>query len=571
MAEPGPLIVQSDRTLLLDADHEQAALCRSGIAPVAELERSPEHFHTYRITPISLWNARAAGQTAEEMILALERFSRYPVPASVRVEIEDQAARYGRLRLSLREGRLVLEAAEVVILEEVSRARSVAALLGERISPLEFLVAPLLRGRLKQALTKVGWPPEDLAGYAPGAPLDFCIQAVDGSGNPFRLRPYQVEAVESFWAGGRNEGGSGVLVWPCGAGKTLIGMGVMERSQTRTLVLTTSVVAVRQWRQELLSRTSLREDQVGEYTGVGKRLAEVTIATYQVLTHRTAGADRELLESYPNLELLGREDWGLVVYDEVHLLPAPVFRMTAEIQSKRRLGLTATLIREDGREDDVFSLIGPKRYDAPWRELEAEGWIAPAVCMEVRLPMAEDQRMEYAVADSGERYRLAASLPQKLDLVDEICQRHRGDRVLVIGQYLDQLQTVSERLHAPLITGATRSRERERLYREFRDGEIRLLVVSKVANFAIDLPEANVAIQISGAFGSRQEEAQRLGRVLRPKADGGQAWFYSLVTRETKDQEYASHRQLFLAEQGYRYEIRDHSEFIGASVAHHPV
>ncbi|MHB1500511.1 MAG: DNA repair helicase XPB [Candidatus Dormibacteria bacterium] len=556
--------MQSDRTLLLDADHQEAAVCRSAIAPFAELERSPEHFHTYRITPLSLWNARAAGMGAEQMLAALDAFSRYPVPLSVRTEIEDQAARYGRLRLELGPGGLVLRATEQVILEEVSRSRQVASLLGARIGPLEFAVEPLVRGRLKQALTKAGWPPEDLAGYTPGTPLQLSIRDRTATGEAFALRPYQVAAVDAFWVRGANDGGSGVLVLPCGAGKTLIGMGVMERTKTRTLILTTSVVAVRQWRQELLSRTSLRPDQVGEYTGVEKSPSEVTIATYQMLTHRARGADKDRLDSYRHLELLGHEDWGLVIYDEVHLLPAPVFRMTAEIQSKRRLGLTATLIREDGREDDVFSLIGPKRYDAPWRELEAAGWIAPAVCLEIRIPMTSEQRMAYAVAELNERYRLAATLPRKLDLVREICRRHQQDRVLVIGQYLDQLHEVAEMLEAPLLTGATGTAERERLYAAFRSGELSLLVVSKVANFAIDLPEANVAIQISGTFGSRQEEAQRLGRVLRPKADGGQAWFYSLVTRETKDQDYATHRQLFLAEQGYRYEIHDHSEFLEA-------
>ncbi len=563
----GPLIVQSDRTLLLDADHREGAECRAAIAPFAELERSPEHFHTYRLTPLSLWNARASGLGAEQMLAALDRFSRYPVPASVRTEILDQASRYGRLRLERGPEGLCLRASDPVILEEVSRSAPVAKLLGPRLSPLEFVVEPLARGRLKQALTRVGWPPEDLAGYSPGAPLDFRIRPETVDGEAFSLRGYQWQAVEAFWAGGANAGGSGVLVLPCGAGKTLIGVGVMERAATRTLILTTSVVAVRQWRQELLRRTSLGPDQVGEYSGQEKSPRAVTIATYQVLTHRDQRSDKDRLESYPHLDLLGREDWGLIIYDEVHLLPAPVFRMTAEIQSKRRLGLTATLIREDGREDDVFSLIGPKRYDAPWRELEAAGWIAPAVCVEIRLPMDGEQRMAYAVAEPNERYRLAATLPQKLDLVRELCRRHEQDRVLVIGQYLDQLRSLADELHAPLITGSTPAARREHLYDDFRQGEIRLLIVSKVANFAIDLPEANVAIQVSGAFGSRQEEAQRLGRVLRPKSDGGQAWFYSLVTRETKDQEYAAHRQLFLAEQGYRYEIRDWSELVDQGAA----
>lgn len=557
--------MQSDRTLLLEADHPRAAECRAEIAKFAELERSPEHIHTYRLTPLSLWNARAAGTTTEQMITALDRFSRYPVPPAVRSEIADQAARYGRLRIETTEEGLILRAAEPAILEEVSRVRQVAALLGPRLGPLSAAVDGLARGRLKQALIRAGWPAEDLAGYTPGAPLEIAMRNVTTDGEPFGLRRYQVEAVDSFWAAGGRDGGSGVLVLPCGAGKTLIGMGVMERARTRTLILATSVVAVRQWRRELLRRTTLREDEVGEYSGEVKSARSVTVATYQVLTHRSRRARDSLvagsgLETYPHLELLAHEDWGLVIYDEVHLLPAPVFRMTAEIQSKRRLGLTATLVREDGREDDVFSLIGPKRYDAPWRSLEAEGWIAPAVCEEVRMAMSAEERMAYAVSEPQDRYRVAATLPRKIALTAALCRRHRDDRVLVIGQYLDQLKELASALEAPLITGATPARERERLYERFRSGEVRLLVVSKVANFSIDLPEANVAIQVSGTFGSRQEEAQRLGRILRPKADGGQAHFYTLVTRETNDQDFAMHRQLFLTEQGYRYEIRDEQE-----------
>ncbi|HZP97409.1 MAG TPA: DNA repair helicase XPB [Candidatus Limnocylindria bacterium] len=567
-----PLIVQSDRTLLLEADHPLAAECRAAIAGFAELERSPEHVHTYRITPLSLWNARAAGMTTQEMLGALERFSRYSVPGSVRAEIADQAARYGRLRIEPGDGALLLRTDDPAILEEVTRVRQVGVLLGTRVDATSARVDPLARGRLKQALIKAGWPAEDLAGYAPGAPLDVELRNVTRDGEPFALRDYQRDAVESFWAAGRRDGGSGVLVLPCGAGKTLIGIGVMERARTRTLILATSVVAVRQWRAELLRRTDLGEDEIGEYSGAEKSPRAVTIATYQVLTHRVSrrgaatdaedGARGGGLDEYPHLALLGRQDWGLVIYDEVHLLPAPVFRMTAEIQSKRRLGLTATLVREDGREDDVFSLIGPKRYDAPWRALEAEGWIAPAVCEEVRLGMSAQERMAYATAEPQERYRIAATVPRKLALTRALCARHRSDRVLVIGQYLDQLEELATALDAPLITGATQVRERERLYARFRTGDLRLLVVSKVANFSIDLPEANVAIQVSGSFGSRQEEAQRLGRILRPKQDGGQARFYTLVTRETKDQDFAMHRQLFLAEQGYRYEIRDAGEVL---------
>lgn len=513
------------------------------------------------------------------MLAALDRFSRYPVPGSIRSEIADQAARYGRLRLEAAAGGLVLRASDPAVLEEISRARYVAPLLGARLGPLAVAVEPLARGRLKHALIKIGWPAEDVAGYTPGAPLDLALRGVTTDGETFHLRDYQSAAVESFWAAGGRDGGSGVLVLPCGAGKTLIGMGVMERARTRTLILATSVVAARQWKRELARRTTLGEDEIGEYSGQAKSVRPVTIATYQVMTYRKrrrregdavtpsdgdGASDAETIATYPHLELLGHEDWGLVIYDEVHLLPAPVFRMTAEIQSKRRLGLTATLVREDGRADDVFSLIGPKRYDAPWRSLESQGWIAPATCEEVRVAMTPDERMAYAVAEPEDRYRVAATLPRKRDLVLALCRRHARDRVLVIGQYLDQLEELAAALGAPLITGATPPRQREKLYERFRSGEVRLLVVSKVANFSIDLPDANVAIQVSGTFGSRQEEAQRLGRILRPKSDGGQARFYTLVTRETNDQDFAMHRQLFLAEQGYAYEIRDEREVLAA-------
>jgi DNA excision repair protein ERCC-3 len=564
-----PLIVQSDRTVLLEAGHPRADACRAQLARFAELERSPEHIHTYRITPLSIWNARAAGMPAEEMVETLREFSRYPLPQSVATDIADLAARYGRLRLENADGDLWLVAADPAILEEVARARAVGGLVGRRLAPEVFEVAAMARGRLKQALIKLGWPAEDLAGYTPGAPLAMSMRQTLPDGDHFHLRGYQVEAADAFWAGGGLGGGSGALVLPCGAGKTVIGIAAMARARTSTLILVTSIVAGRQWRGELLRLTDLSPEQIGEYSGEAKSIRPVTIATYQVMTYRRRGTGRrkpdELeLEDFPHLALLGREDWGLIIYDEVHLLPAPVFRMTAEIQSKRRLGLTATLVREDGRESDVFSLIGPKKYDAPWRDLEAQGWIAPAVCTEVRCAMDPELRMAYAVAEHQERYRVAATNPGKLAVLDALYQRHRGDRVLVIGQFLDQLDEIAARLEAPLITGRTPTAEREHLYQGFREGSVRLLVVSKVANFSVDLPEANVAIQVSGTFGSRQEEAQRLGRVLRPKADGGQAHFYTLVSRETNDQDFAMHRQLFLAEQGYRYEILDESEYTPA-------
>jgi DNA excision repair protein ERCC-3 len=550
MTPSKPLIVQSDHSALLEVDHPDAEACRGGLARFAELEKSPEHVHTYRITPLSLWNARAAGMSAEDMVGVLRQYSRYAVPPSILVEIADQVARYGRLQLRKRGDHLELSSGEPAVLEEVLRSKKLAPLGLRRLDAHRVEVPAGERGRLKQVLIKIGWPVEDLAGYLPGAPLEFGLRAETATGAPFGLRPFQDDAVASFWAAGQAAGGSGVVVLPCGAGKTVVAMGVMAKAQTQTLVLVTSIVAARQWRKELLDKTTLTAEQIGEYSGEAKEIRPVTLATYQMLTHKRKG-------TFPHLALFQDQNWGLVVYDEVHLLPAPVFRMTAEIQSKRRLGLTATLVREDRREDDVFSLIGPKRFDTPWRELEAQGWIAPAVCTEVRVGVPEYLRFEYAAADGPDRYRVAATNPAKMVALHKLLERHRDDRVLIIGQYLDQLDDVAASLQAPLINGATPTAVRERLYGEFRDGSTRVLVVSKVANFSIDLPEANVAIQISGTFGSRQEEAQRLGRVLRPKADGGQASFYTLVSRETQDQDFALHRQLFLAEQGYRYSIVD--------------
>jgi DNA excision repair protein ERCC-3 len=539
----GPLIVQSDRSVLLEVDHPRAEAARVAIAPFAELEKSPEHVHTYRLSPLALWNARAAGLRPEQVAAALVEHSRYPVPPGLLADLAETMDRYGRLVLRADgDGRLLLASADLAVVEEVVRARQVAPLLGRRLGPGQVEVPLAERGRLKQALLALGWPADDQAGYVDGAPLAVELRASHaGTGRPFTLRRYQRESVTAFAAAG-----SGVIVLPCGAGKTLVGIGAMAALGTRTLVLVTSTLAARQWRDELLARTGLRPEQVGEYSGARKQVAPVTVATYQVLVTRRGGR-------HAHLDLLGREDWGLIVYDEVHLLPAPVFRMTAEIQARRRLGLTATLVREDGREADVFSLIGPKRYDVPWRDLEAQGWVAAADCVEVRVDLTDDERMDYAVAEPEERYRRAATARSKLPVVASLADRHLADRVLVIGQYLDQLQTLGEQLGAPVVTGDTPVRERERLFAAFRSGELRRLVVSKVANFSIDLPEANVAIQVSGTFGSRQEEAQRLGRILRPKADGGRARFYTVVSRDTNDTDYAQRRQRFLAEQGYAY------------------
>ncbi|MGW4462919.1 DNA repair helicase XPB [Micromonospora sp. NBC_01796] len=559
----GPLIVQSDKTLLLEVDHPDALACRMAIAPFAELERSPEHVHTYRLTPLGLWNARAAGHDAEGVVDALLKFSRYPVPHALLVDIAETMDRYGRLQLMNHPNHgLVLHALDRMVLIEVAKSKKLAGMLGAKVDDDTMVVHPSERGRLKQGLLKLGWPAEDLAGYVDGEahPIELAEAGKDVPADgrhparhqaPWTLRSYQREAVQHFWAGG-----SGVVVLPCGAGKTMVGAAAMAEAKATTLILVTNTVAGRQWKRELIARTSLTEEEIGEYSGERKEIRPVTIATYQVLTARRNGA-------FTHLDLFGARDWGLVIYDEVHLLPAPIFRFTADLQARRRLGLTATLVREDGREGDVFSLIGPKRYDAPWKDIEAQGWIAPADCTEVRVTLTDAERMAYATAEPEERYRMAATARTKLPVVKALIERHRGDQVLVIGGYIDQLHQLGEFLDAPIVEGSTTNKERERLFDAFRSGEVPTLVISKVGNFSIDLPEAGIAIQVSGTFGSRQEEAQRLGRVLRPKADRRQAHFYTVVSRDTIDTEYAAHRQRFLAEQGYAYRIVDADDVLG--------
>ena len=543
----GPLIVQSDKTLLLEVDHEAAPAARQAIAPFAELERAPEHVHTYRVTPLALWNARAAGHDAEQVVDALVQYSRYAVPQALLVDVVDTMGRYGRLQLTNSPVHgLVMISNDRAVLEEVLRNKKISPMIGERIDDDTVAVHPSERGRLKQALLKVGWPAEDLAGYVDGE-----AHAIELDQSDWELRDYQADAVEGFW-----HGGSGVVVLPCGAGKTLVGAAAMARAGATTLILVTNTVAGRQWKRELVARTSLTEDEIGEYSGERKEIRPVTIATYQVMTRKTKG-------EYRALELFDTRDWGLIIYDEVHLLPAPVFRMTSDLQSRRRLGLTATLVREDGREGDVFSLIGPKRYDAPWRDIEAQGWVAPADCVEVRVTMTDNERIIYATAEADERYRLCACARTKIPVVKSILARHPDEPTLVIGAYLDQLDELGVALDAPVIQGSTKNKEREELFDQFRRGELPVLVVSKVANFSIDLPDASVAIQVSGTFGSRQEEAQRLGRILRPKGDGRQAHFYSVVARDSVDAEYAAHRQRFLAEQGYAYRIVDADDLLG--------
>jgi DNA excision repair protein ERCC-3 len=540
----GPLIVQSDKTLLLDIDHPLSAECRQAIAPFAELEKSPEHIHTYRLTSLGLWNARASGHDAEQVIDTLLKYSRYAVAHALLLDIAEVMGRYGRLRIESHPVHgLVLISTDVAVLTEVMRAKKVAPLLGTKVDDETVTVHPSQRGHLKQALLRLGWPAEDFAGYVDGQ-----AHAISLNEDGWKLREYQKLAAEGFW-----HGGSGVVVLPCGAGKTLVGAAAMAHAQATTLILVTNTVAARQWRDELIKRTSLNEDEIGEYSGAKKEIRPVTIATYQVMTTRKKGL-------YAHLDLFDSHDWGLIIYDEVHLLPAPIFRFTADIQSRRRLGLTATLVREDGMEGEVFSLIGPKRFDVPWKEIEAQGYIAPADCVEVRVTLTDHERLTYATAEQEDKYRTCATTATKKNVVIALAKQHEDDQVLIIGQYISQIDEIAAELAVPIIKGDTPVKEREELYGKFRSGEIKCLVVSKVANFSIDLPEASIAIQVSGTFGSRQEEAQRLGRILRPKSDGRSARFYSLVARDTIDQDFAQNRQRFLAEQGYSYRIIDADE-----------
>ena len=544
----GPLIVQSDKTLLLDVDHPLSDECRRAIAPFAELEKSPEHIHTYRLTSLGLWNARAAGHDAEQVVDTLLKYSRYAVPNALLIDVAETMSRYGRLRLEAHPVHgLVLVSNDPAVLKEVTRGKKVAPMLGMQVDDETIIVHPGQRGFLKQALLKLGWPAEDFAGYVDGEHHD-----IDLNQDGWKIRKYQELAAEGFW-----HGGSGVVVLPCGAGKTIVGAAAMAHAKATTLILVTNTVAARQWREELLKRTSLHEDEIGEYSGSKKEIRPITIATYQVMTTRKGGV-------YAHLDLFDAIDWGLIIYDEVHLLPAPIFRFTADIQSRRRLGLTATLVREDGMEGEVFSLIGPKRFDVPWKEIESQGYIAPADCVEVRVNLTEDERLAYATAEQEDRYRYCSTTLTKHKVALALANKHKDEQVLIIGQYIDQIDKLAADLNVPIVKGDTPIKERERLFELYRTGELKCLVVSKVANFSVDLPDATVAIQVSGTFGSRQEEAQRLGRVLRPKSDGRSARFYSIVARDTIDQDFAQNRQRFLAEQGYAYQIIDADEILSA-------
>jgi DNA excision repair protein ERCC-3 len=560
-----PLIVQSDRTMLLEVNNALYEEARDFLSQFAELEKSPEYIHTYKISPLSLWNAAASGMAAQDILDGLDRYTKFDIPGNIKHDISDYIARYGRVKLIKDEENLLLTCENKYLMEEIWHSKSVKQLLGERVSETSCKVTVFNRGHLKQALIKIGFPVEDLAGYVEGAKLQIGLRGVARSGTPFALRDYQQKAVDMFHAGGAVHGGSGVIVLPCGAGKTVVGLGTMQKLQCETLILSTNITAVRQWIEEIVDKTDVPRDMIGEYTGEMKQIKPITVTTYQILTYR-----KKRDEEFPHFGLFDSKDWGLIIYDEVHLLPAEVFRITAQIQARRRLGLTATLVREDGREDDVFSLVGPKKYDLPWKELESKAWIATAHCTDIRVPLSEDLRLEYAVTDARNQFRIAAENPMKKTYLARLLEHHKQDQTLIIGVYVRQLTDIAKEFRLPLITGKTPNLEREELYASFKLGKIKCLVVSKVANFAVDLPDANVAIEVCGTFGSRQEEAQRLGRILRPKDGDNTAHFYALVTKDTKEQEFAAKRQLFLTEQGYRYTIVDGDEFLRAEKVTYP-
>jgi len=552
-----PVIVQSDNTLLLEVDNAEFELARDSIAPFAELEKSPEHIHTYRISSLSLWNAAASGLATKDIIDKLEQFSRYDIPEIVLTTVREQMQRYGLLKLTREENKdLILTSKDAILLNEIMNHRKVQAFIDIRIDDNTIRILPNYRGHIKQALIKIGFPVEDLAGYEEGDPCPMELTSTSSKGEPFGIRDYQESAINAFYRGGGPEGGSGIIVLPCGAGKTIVGIGEMALHKTATLILVTNTVALRQWKDELLDKTDIDPEMIGEFSGEKKEIKPITIATYNILTYR-----KNKKGPFIHFDLFDKMNWGLIIYDEVHLLPAPVFRMTSEIQSKRRLGLTATLIREDGMETDVFSLIGPKKFDMPWKVLEKSNWIAEARCTEIRVDIPEDARLQYAIARDREKFRIASENPKKLDVAKKLIDRHKGSNILIIGQYISQLKEFARRFKLPLITGSTPVPERETLYQAFKNGEIKVLVVSKVANFSIDLPDANVAVQISGTFGSRQEEAQRLGRILRPKKDENTASFYTVISANSVEEKFAHNRQLFLTEQGYSYEIFNEEMF----------
>jgi DNA excision repair protein ERCC-3 len=551
-----PVIVQSDNTLLLEVDNPDFETARDSIAPFAELEKSPEHIHTYRISPLSLWNAAASGMDFQAILDVLKVFSRYEIPEVVKATIREQMLRYGLIKLEKRGDDIFLTSTDYILLSEIMNHRRVEQFIEERVDDHNIRIKKNFRGHIKQALIKTGFPVEDLAGYEEGDPCQIDLRDTCRNGKEFTVRDYQQSALNAFHKGGGPDGGSGIVVLPCGAGKTIVGIAIMSLLKTNTLILVTNTIALRQWREELIDKTFLDPELVGEFSGEKKEIKPITIATYNILTYR-----REKNGEFEHFEIFSSNNWGLIIYDEVHLLPAPVFRMTSEIQSRRRLGLTATLVREDGMETDVFSLIGPKKFDLPWKILEKSNWIASAQCTEVRVDLPDTMRMGYSVAKDRDKFRIASENPEKTEIIRMLIEKHAGANILIIGQYISQLKEFAESSGYPLITGSTPLAERVRLYHEFRTGVIKTLVVSKVANFSIDLPDANVAIQISGTFGSRQEEAQRLGRVLRPKQGDNTAFFYTIITSNSVEEKFAHNRQLFLTEQGYSYNILNREMF----------
>ncbi|MCL1833949.1 MAG: DEAD/DEAH box helicase [Leptospirales bacterium] len=551
-----PVIVQSDNTLLVEVDNSAYEDARNAISQFSELEKSPEHIHTYRITPLSLWNAAASGLNGNDIIAYLECYSKYEIPDNVYTSISEQMKRYGLLKLIMSNGELILTSTDPTLINEIIYNKKIQNYIQERIDSNSVKVKKLFRGHIKQALIKLGFPVEDLAGYEEGDPCNIVVRPIGADGKGLEFRDYQSDSVNVFHKGGGPEGGSGVIVLPCGAGKTMVGIGVMAELRSETLILVTNTIALRQWKEELLDRTMLSEDLIGEYSGDKKEIKPITIATYNILTYR-----KNKKEEFLHFDLFNSKNWGLIIYDEVHLLPAPVFRLTSEIQSKRRLGLTATLIREDGLEADVFSLIGPKKYDIPWKILEKTKWIATALCTEIRIELSEDKRVQYSLSKDREKFRIASENSRKIDFVKKILKHHVDSNIIIIGQYISQLLEYKEALGFPMISGSTPLSEREELYKRFRNGEIKHLIVSKVANFSVDLPDANVAIQISGTFGSRQEEAQRLGRVLRPKKNDNYAHFYTVITSNSIEEKFSLNRQLFLTEQGYTYSIMNEDMF----------
>ena len=547
-----PIIIQSDKTLLVEVNNNLYEEVRDQISRFAELEKSPEYIHTYKISPLSLWNAASSGMTSEKIIEVLENYSKYELPQNVIKDIEHNIHKYGKIKLIKEDNRLILKCEDKYLMTEILNYKSMDNYILEKVDEHKVIVNGLMRGSIKQFLIKLGYPIEDLAGYIEGTKFDTTLRKETLKGKKLNIRDYQREAAEIFYAGGTAKGGSGVIVLPCGAGKTVTGMATMDKINSETLILTTNITALRQWKSEIIDKMNIREEDIGEYSGEIKEIKPITITTYQILTYRKSSVDE-----FAHMKLFNEKKWGFIIYDEVHTLPAPIFRAVADIQATRRLGLTATLVREDKKEDDVFTLIGPKKYDVPWKVMEQQGWIATAECREIRVDMPENLKMEYAVGASAKKFRIASENYTKIDVLRELVDTHKNDKILIIGQYIEQLNLIAKELNVPLITGKTKNKDREELYDKFKNGNVNILIVSKVANYAIDLPDANVAVQVSGTFGSRQEEAQRLGRILRPKGGDNKAYFYSVVTADSREQEFASKRQLFLTEQGYRYVIEN--------------